>query len=232
MPPWYTWMKSARTDGHVPPRNEVALRRRPELGPHILDTLMDHMKMTIGRCLSRIEEQQSDVPTRADPDLVGPWNRFVVEADDDPAERNDREVIRAFVGEMRSAWSGLWRSPPRMHAGRKLPPLRYDETVAGVASRFHLDLTCSSASLMSRRLRNDAALLRRLKASLAYKIGHEVYPPKTRFAWDVAFADLCAIKAAAVDGDRPTVSVVADLVPALVVDKRFVEIPREWDDPV
>lgn len=234
MPEYYQRAKP-RENRH-PEQQPRALRRDPQLGPHILDLLMRYNDEKVDACLTSLQNlrEKYKPSSFADADLDAPWMAFRKAAKDDVDEGRDVRTIETFVGELNEAFgvatSAMARQRQSSSQSRDLSaaassaepaPAPYDEVI----SRFHKGLTSESPSIRSRVLRRHPDLLARLKASCAYCFGgHD----GKHFPFTVAFANLCAIKKAAVDGDQPAVSFVNEVAGGLAMDKRLVSVP-DWN---
>ena len=231
MPPFYWRVKKSDVDAGFNPR---ALTRDVNLGPHPLVDLGGHTDSRIDECLAKVASQlqKSRDDFNADPDLDLPWLAFRRGSRDDRDEHDDVLVIENFVEEV---FEDFQRCMAEL-ASTQAQATQTDESTSArfarldtVIARFHQGLTHDAPSIKSRQLRRNPDLVARLKASCAYC--HHGRGGK-RFPWDVAGADLCAIKAAAVNAGRPGFSVVNDVAEAMVVDKRLVKVPERDQLPV
>lgn len=218
LPPFHP--RSRRTDQEVG-YNRKPLKRDAALGPHPLDLLHSHVKSRVAECLGKVEAQRKAVKDAcsADPELDAPWRSFREGATDEAAERQDVISIEAFVSEI---FHDYISAIPIMKAARRA---RSSEEAANaraaalepVLRKFH-----AGPGVKSRTLLRHPDLLARLTASCAYALhGHHGHA----YPFDMAHADLCAIKKAASDGFRPGVAIDNAVAAAMLIDKRMVKMP-------
>jgi len=193
--------------------NLINEERPDELGPFIMDELYKQAAVEGGLWLRRVKKRFAAVgPPKCDEDLAGPYQRAVLlseryknEAGMDRMEK-DLAMIREHVAKVhqnhRKEMSGLGSSPkkPRTPAKKNSRDTRLLFTEQPIEDRQdtirQLSRAFASEPAPGALLMHEEEIAR-VRASYAYIYDRTNKPYGTRFPWDVAMRELCAIKAQA-----------------------------------
>ena len=198
-------------------------------GPFIMDVLLAAAKKECTRALTQIDQVFSPLSITADPDLLQPWREATDAADrgsPESVKRKKLDLSRIAVHvqdmykehrlkmilankETPSGPSNLMGSSKRT-SFTKLPIEIRQDVLRGISKKF-----ASAPCLDDMESIMDEAMIARFRASYAYKYDAEMRStgtddregrsPWSRFPWDVAMRELCAIKARAL-GPHKTVT--------------------------
>ncbi|KAF7300712.1 Dimethylaniline monooxygenase [Mycena chlorophos] len=229
-PAWKVSQKKAN-QSLASPSNAIPLQRQidpsnPSLArPFIMDELIRAAAQQKDKWLSQIEAifQQFDTSPVFDPVLAAPWDNYVVFAQKrrekgDMGPRKDLDIIVKHVESMfeqhragtrqlkrkRAAAGTGPESPSHGHAFTNLPIESRQDALRSLSRDFSAQPTIEGLQTIP-----DPALLARLRASYAYRYDHERQRSGagwSRFPWDVAFRELCQIKASALGPHKPITS--------------------------
>ena len=174
------------------------LIRPARLGKFVLDALLEHGKKIWEDHHTKYEKLRSKIPSRSDLDLLRPYEE-AKSGFTRPPHSEQLEVLRQHVQKCRSDWAslgGFARSPASPNAkARADAKQKQSMTVANIRKEF---ATGPPPELIPDlySLPRGARMVKEIKASLAYMSGE-------RFAVEVAFRDICALKAGAHDEEYP-----------------------------
>lgn len=229
------------TDGPGP------VRRDSYLGHHIIDSILeDAAKMH--NCYNR---KWKDIIERGlsaadkDEDLRQPWNNLLQRCN--PAqlpyltyEQLDRDLhkivehIRQCHSQFRNTTSGYWVTKDAERLGFKTPSKRRSGPRYQDGHHFQKILSSFAAHPELEYFRHDPEELARIKASYAYfmewpleeQTGSGGLNFPSDFAFEMAFTELCKIKAAAVErrrGSAGSVAMIRSFTYASVLKSRVVD---------
>ena len=179
--------------------------RPARLGKFVLDVLLDHGKKIWADRNAKYEKLK--LGTFSDPDLLRPYeeakNGFT-----SPPYSEQLEILKEHVQKCRSDWASLSRIM-RSHPGpntkaRADAKLKKNLTVTNIRNQFAMGPPPEQI-LDLYSLPRGARMVKEIKASLAYKLGE-------RFALEVAFRDICALKTGAHDDEYPVHGKFRDIV--------------------
>lgn len=168
--------------------------RPVRLGKFVLDALLDHGKKLWGDYDANYKELRSNTPSGPnDLDLLRPYEE-AKSCYTSPPELEQLKILEKHVKKCRSDWArlgGFSRIPagPNARARADGQGLK----VASIRKEFALGPPMESIVKISSKFRGSKAV-REIKASFAYSLGE-------KFALEVAFHDICSLKAGA-NGDE------------------------------
>ena len=205
-PPKWKETEEERERFHASGQNEQNLQRPNFLGRFIMDELHRQAEDEGNHWLAKIESHFK-MPSRykVDEDLVAPWNKAVelsnrwTTDESNTRMKDELEAIARHVRSVYAAHRGSLASPSK--ASRNSPKK------GAPFSALQIEVRQDAIRKLSRQfvsfpppgkfLMQDEEIAR-LRASYAYKYDHEIRCSGwTRFPWDVAMRELCAIKARA-----------------------------------
>lgn len=184
--------------------NKVSPKRPRTLGAFVMDTLHEQAKIEGDRQLKAIEQIFSSCSDASDPALMEPWltarqiSQQVILLDRSSRVHFSLEKIEAHVRTMYDKHRGEFRqgipvSPSKRKdkgaAFTELPIETRQDKIRSLSREFAEKPTCDEVYM-------DKHTIARLRASCAY--WHDSRMSRrgwSRFPWDVATRDLCAIKA-------------------------------------
>ena len=205
-PPKWKETEEERDRFHASGQNEQNLQRPNPLGQFIMDELHKQAENEGDHWLAKIESH-FEAPNRCkiDQDLVTPWNKAIELSNRWVAEENNTRMkleLEAIAEHVKSVYNehrGSLTSPSK--ATRNSPqkgapftglPIEVRQDAIRKLSRKFVSFPPPGKFLMP-----DEEIAR-VRASYAYKYDHEIRSSGwTRFPWDVAMRELCAIKARA-----------------------------------
>jgi len=173
--------------------------RPARLGEFVLDVLLEHGKKIWKSHQAKYEKlrpRSSGLPN--DPDLLRPYE----EAESgftNPPYSEELKILKQHVKKCRFDWAnlgGFARSPASQNAkGRADTKQKQSSAVTSIRNNFKTGPPPEQIpNLYS--LPRGARMVKEIKASLAYMSGE-------RFALEVAFQEICALKAGAHDEEYP-----------------------------
>ena len=173
--------------------------RPTRLGKFVLDVLLEHGEKIWKNHHAKYEKlkpRSSDLPN--DPDLLRPCEE-AKSGFTNPPYSEELEILEQHVRKCRSDWAnlgGLARSPVSQNAKAKADTKqKQSSAVASIRNKFKTGPPPEQIpNLYS--LPRGARMVKEIKASLAYKSGE-------KFALEVAFREICALKAGAHDEEYP-----------------------------
>jgi len=173
--------------------------RPPRLGKFVLDALLEHGKKIWESHNTKYENLRSKTPSGPnDPDLLLPYEE-AKSGFTSPPYSEQLEILRKHVRKCRSDWASLARfarSPASPNAkARADTQQKQSSAVADIRKQF---TTGPPAELIPQiySLPRGSRMVGEVKASLAYSLGE-------KFALEVAFRDICALKASANEEEYP-----------------------------
>lgn len=187
--------------------NEANVRRPPTLGKFIMDELHKHADTKSKHWMVQLDDLfiNNRGPVRLDNELAAPWydalamaNRWKVQENNDRM-LSDLEKIRKHVEAVYVAHRGEMTSPrkpgkPDRSGFTSMSTVSRQDTMRNLSKRF-------AASPSPDDLLMSKDEIARVRASYAYVYDWEQrkerLPGFTRFPWDMAMRELCAIKARA-----------------------------------
>jgi RNA-dependent RNA polymerase len=184
------------------PSSNIAPPKRGEgLPPFIMDLLKQEIKEEYDRQCAIIEKRLGDDTGGAvmiDEDLKRPWEEFLerVREAESPVSTILQDVKKAIEKHVQETFD-MWKTHTAGGGGRDFTSLHITQRQDRLRSTSRFFATIPDADKAIFRLHGQAEILR-YKASYAY-----IYcsrQRKFRFAFDVAYRQLCAIKAQAVSG--------------------------------
>ncbi|KDR83661.1 hypothetical protein GALMADRAFT_150744 [Galerina marginata CBS 339.88] len=204
-PDWKEAIEEQRLDGS----NEANLKRPPKLGRFIMDEIQKHADLEADKTLARVQGHfSSQEGNKVDQDLIAPWNKS-----QEIANRwNDEEGTSRMMMELRkiqdhveyiynqhraemSSPQKQSRTSPKKGKGASFTDLPIEvrqDKIRELSKQFASFPSPKDNFLMSEEE------IARTRASYAYFYDHDQrrrYEIKfSRFPWDVAMRELCAIK--------------------------------------
>jgi len=180
-------------------REGICPTRPPELGRFVLDILLEHGRKIWDKHhakYKKLRPRGSGLPN--DPDLLRPYE----EAESgftNPPYLEELKILEQHVWKCRSDWAklgGFARPPVSQNAkARADTKQKQSSAVASIRKNFKTGPPPEQIpNLYS--LPRGARMVKEIKASLAYMSGE-------KFALEVAFQDICALKAGAHDEEYP-----------------------------
>jgi len=172
--------------------------RPGRLGRFVLDVLLEHGKKIWEAHNVKYANLRSKTPSRPDHDLLQPYQEANT-GFNSPPHSEQLEILKKHVQKCRSDWAGLSsfaRSPTSPNAkARADTKLKKNLTVANIRKEFAAG---PPPELMPDlySLPRGSRMVKEIKASFAYSLGE-------KFGWEVAFRDLCALKAGAYGDEYP-----------------------------
>lgn len=172
------------------------LVRRPGLGKFVLDALLEH-----GKKIWKDHKQKLELKapcTSNDPDILRPYDEAII-AFTSPPYSEQLEILRKHVQEYKHKWSKLGRfsRAPASPSAKALADAKEKQglAVADIKKGFAAGPPPESIrDLYS--LPRGWRMVREIKASIAYSAGE-------KFALEVAFHDICALKASSDGNEYP-----------------------------
>ncbi len=202
-------------------RNEARVRRQPKLGKFIMDVLYDQATNEGDKWHARIDEHFSKVSRNGlDEDLAGPWNRAVELGERWATEEGNDRIKRELEG-LKKHVARLWEENRTQMLPTPRKQIKNSPTKGKSAAFTDLPIEVRqdkfrilSKAFIAFPRPNQFIMadeeVARIRASYAYV--HDFDQKKssgtnnfTRFPWNVAMRELCAIKARAT-GRHKTVS--------------------------
>lgn len=172
-------------------------RRPGRLGKFVLDALLEHGKKIWEEHNVKYEKLRSKALAN-DRDLLRPYEEAKTGFTSSPYSEQ-LEILKKHVQKCRSDWASLGsfaRSPASPNAkARADTKQKKSSAVANIRKQFTTDPPPELIpNLYS--LPRGSRMVREIKASLAYMLGE-------KFGLEVAFRDICALKAGANDDEYP-----------------------------
>jgi hypothetical protein len=173
-----------------------------------LDALLDHGKKIWGDYDDKYKKLKSRIPSVPhDHDILRPYEEAKTSFTTTPY-LGQLEILAKHVRKCRSDWAGLGgfaRAPASPNAKAKADAKqKQGSAVANIKKEFSTgpppELIPALYSLPS-----GSRMVREIKASLAYSLGE-------KFAFEVAFRDICALKAGANGDEYPVHGRFRDIV--------------------
>jgi hypothetical protein len=217
--------------GYVPvgPDGAAPVRRESHLDRHIVEAILEEagkMQISYSRRWQDIIDRGLS-PADKDEDLRQPWSDLLQRCNPDQLpyltyEQLDRDMrrimqhIRQCHSQFKNSTSGYWATKDAERLGFKTPKRRgssrYQE---GRSFQELLSLFTTNSEL--EYLHHDPEELARIKASYAYfmewpfeeETGSGGFNIPSDFAFEMAFTELCKIKAAAVERRRGSAGPIA-----------------------
>ena len=179
--------------------------RPARLGKFVLDALLEHGKKIWANHNAKYEKLRSG--NFSDPDLLRPYEEAESGFTSSPYSEQ-LEILKKHVQKCRSDWaslSGLLRSRPGPNTkARADTKQKKNLTVTAIRNQFAMGPPPEQI-LDLYSLPRGARMVREIKTSLAYKLGE-------KFALEVAFRDVCALKTGANDDEYPVHGKFRDIV--------------------
>ena len=172
------------------------LSRPPQLGTFVLDALLDHGKKIWQDYDETYRELRSRIPNAPrDHDILRPYEEAKTCFTTDPRS-GELDILMKHVKKCRSDWAGLGsfaRAPASPNAKAQADAKqKQGSAVASIKKEFATGPPPESIPALYSEP-NGSRMVREIKASFAYFLGE-------KFAFEVAFHDICALKASA-NGD-------------------------------
>lgn len=173
--------------------------RPARLGKFALDALLDHGKKLWGEYNDKYKTLKSNTLSRPnDPDLLRPYEE-AKSGFTSPPHSEQLEILLKHVKKCRSDWARLGQfaqSPASSNArARADEKQRRSSAVANIKKEFATGPPPESMIDLYSQYRGST-MVKEIKASFAYSLGE-------KFAFEVAFHDLCSLKARANDDEYP-----------------------------
>ena len=180
-------------------REGIRPTRSPQLGKFVLDVLLEHGRKIWDKHQAKYEKlrpRSSGLPN--DPDLLRPYEE-AKSGFTNPPYSEELKILEQHVKKRRSDWANLGgsaRPPVSQNAkARADTKQKQSSAVASIRNNFKTGPPPEQIpNLYS--LPRGARMVKEIKASLAYMLGE-------KFALEVAFQDICALKAGAHDEEYP-----------------------------
>jgi RNA-dependent RNA polymerase len=192
-------------------------------GPSIMDVLLSAAKKECTRALTQIDTVFSPLNTCADPDLVQPWYEAAQVAERGSSEEVKRKKLD--LSRIAVHVQNMYAEHRHKMAGKEAPttgPSNLNGSSKRTSfTKLAIEVRQDILRAISKKFSSapciddlgsilDEATIARLRASYAYKYDAEMrstsgYHGWSRFPWDVAMRELCAIKARAL-GPHKTVT--------------------------
>ena len=228
-PPWKAKNSSINVIGQHMNKSEKPLVRAPHLGPFTTDELQKAMAVEATKLNCQIDEKFPDATSRGmsrfDRDLAKPWEEAEERAKGLMEETGSEiwidalAAIEAHVEEMKKAWSNAHlrtRERTETKAFTDAPIEHRQDALRAVSRAFWNDFAAPYEDAYS------VQEWRRLVASCAYK----KYFKSLRFPFDVAFRELCAIKAETVSAATAK-SMLPGFYEGMTMSRRFVKMDEK-----
>jgi hypothetical protein len=223
------------------------VRRDSNLGPHIVDEILEaaeQMQNSFSRKWNDIIDKDLSSDDK-DVDLRAPWNALLQRCN--PAqlpfltyEQLERDMckiaqrIRQCRSQFRSTTSGYWTTKYAERLGFRTPSKRRGSSRYQDGHSFQETLSLFAANPELEYLHHDPEELARIKASYAYfmewpleeEIGSGGLNVPSDYAYEMAFTELCKIKAAAVErrqGSAGPIAMIRSFSYASVLRSRVVD---------
>lgn len=199
-PEWKVSLKTKESQ-YDNPSNLAAIRRGEGLERFIMDILGDEVKKESAKQLKHMEEKLGDKPDLPpDEDLRRPWKMFEAKvAANDPELGSYMSKMKSSIEKHVRTVFDNWEKRRRPKQGQKARrftdrPITERQDSLRLCSQEFASGPDPGATRM-----HDTDSVARLKASYAYILAYD--KRKHRFAFDVAYRTLCAIKAQAVSNN-------------------------------
>lgn len=169
-----------------------------------MDQMQNAVKVVCADFIKLIEERLGNIPVqnyKVDTDLTKPWKDFVADAHTHAENQIAMERIEEHVRKVRKEW-GKKREAKGSGTNRRRSDKAVDFTNLPISERQDI-LRALSQSFASGlddlriTIGRNGPSIPILVASCAYCVDYQISGSWTRFPWDVAFRDLCEIKAKA-----------------------------------
>lgn len=203
-------------------RNLVQLARPNCLGKFILDKLHDAAKTMQDGYLSRYGELPKDL--KYDKDLLQPYSTFF----ELPIFKEEVAVVEAHTEDLRKRWQEIWHpdTPSKRGASKKKADKKAleDQRKRAIIAEF-----MQGPPPEKTRMLRAIGKLEEVAASYAYRSN------STKFAFNVAFRQLAAMKAKAC-GSSPTawnvgaVMSVSSSAARVLSQNTYADGGRDWKD--
>ena len=205
-PPKWKETDEERDRFYASGQNEQNLQRPNSLGRFIMDELHKQAEDEGDHWLAKIQSHfEISNRCKVDEDLVAPWNKAVELSNRWATVENNnwmKHELEAITGHVKSVYTEhrsslssptkASRNSPKKGAPFTGLPIEVRQDAIRRLSRRFVSFPPPGKFLMQ-----DEEIAR-LRASYAYKYDHEIQSSGwTRFPWDVAMRELCAIKARA-----------------------------------
>ena len=182
--------------------------RPARLGKFVLDALLEHGKKIWENHHVKYEKLRPKTSNRPnDPDLLQPYEEAKNSFTDSP-HLEQLEILEQHVRKCRSDWAnlaGFARSPISPNGkARADTKQKQSSVVANIQNEFKTGPLPEQIPVLY-SLPRGAKMVKEIKASLAYKLGE-------KFALEVAFQEICALKAGAHDEEYPVHVKFRDIV--------------------
>ena len=169
-------------------QSSAPVERNTSLGPFVLDSLAMAGRELRIRHLQAYDKLADGLDSRADQDLMRPFNEAQARAEEMKAQQfnkfsDELEIVKAHVREVRVDYQKFWGSSPRKASSSRTKKKGNHKEVDGAAA----DIARKFAEGPSNHTfvtQNLAAI----KASYAYSLS-------ATFGFSMAYRDLCTIKA-------------------------------------
>ena len=174
-------------------------RRPGRLGKFVLDALLEHGKKIWEEHNVKYEKLRSRAPGGPnDHDLLRPYEEAKA-GFTNPPHSEQLEILKKHVRKCRSDWAslgGFARSPASPNAkARADTKQKQSSVVANIRKQFTSDPPPELIPDLH-LLPRGSRMVKEIKASFAYSLGE-------KFGLEVAFHDICALKAGANDEEYP-----------------------------
>ncbi|TCD71443.1 hypothetical protein EIP91_010149 [Steccherinum ochraceum] len=234
-PPWKPTSTSSNSTS-VPMDKPPDLIRPPHLGLFVMDELSVLIKAETTKFSIQIDKQDfatSGARCQLDADLAAPFKeaeeraRKLKEQDGTGRWILALEAIKSHVVKMREIWSverqKLMNKTRTNHFTDASIEQRQD-VLRKISRQFDKGPEAWD------RVAYSETEMKKLKASYAYIYNHELKPfaSSARFPFDVAFRELCIIKANAVSKGRVK-PVVPDFYEHMALHRKAVKMFKEWE---
>lgn len=231
----------------VGPDGPAPVRRDVGLDPHIIDLILEggeRMKTSYNRRWEDIANRELSAADK-DEDLRQPWSDLLQRCHPDQlsclvSEQLDRDMhkvmqhIRQCRSQFKHMNAGHWANKDAERWGFKYTPKRNNNSRRQDGQPFQELISSFASDPELEYLRHDPEVLARIKASYAYfmewpfeeETGSGGHHSPSEFAFEMAFTELCKIKAAAVEkrrGSAGPVAVVRSFAYASALKSRVVD---------
>ena len=221
--------------------------RDSHLGRHIIDSMLEEaekMQNAYNRRLKDIIDRELSLADK-DEDLRQPWIDLLQRCNPDQVpyltyEQLDKDMhkvmqqIRRCRFQFKNTTSGHWTTKSAERLGFKTPSKRHSSSRYQDGHAFQEVLSLFTTNPELEYLHHDPEEIARIKASYAYfmewpfeeEVGSGGRHAPSEFAFEMAFTELCKIKAAAVErrrGSAGPIAMIRSFAYASVLKSRVVD---------
>lgn len=224
----------------VCPDSAAPVRRDLSLDRHIIDTILEEaerMKTSYSRRWEDIVNRELS-PADKDEDLQQPWNDLLqcclIHEQLDRDRYKIMQQIRQCRSQHKKLTTGHWTNKDAERLGFRTPSKHRSSSRYQYGPVFQELISSFASNPELEYLGHDPEVLARIKASYAYfmewpfeeETGSGGHNRPSEFAFEMAFTELCKIKAAAVErrrGSAGPVTVIRSFAYASVLKSKVVD---------